>query len=144
MNDTTNIDNLLDIALDDLADLPEFKTYPNGAHRVTISFEKKEVNNHPCVELKMKALETLELSDAAKDQPLEAGTESSVLYMLDNEFGQGKFKEICKPLGQHLGVAKLSEIIAGANGMEVVIVTKVRQNKDKSQSYTDVVSLAVV
>lgn len=144
MSDTSTLDSLLDATLDDLADLPEFKTFPNGAHKVVIEFEKKEVNKHPSIELKMTAVETLELADPAKDEPLAAGTTGNVLYMLDNEFGQGKLKEIIKPLAAHLGVSKISEVIEQAKGMEVVVVTKVRQNKDKTQSYTDVSKLEVL
>lgn len=138
-----NLDDLLDANLDDLADLPEFKTFPNGAHKVTIKWEQKKVNDHQALELKMTAVETLELSDPGKDTPLEAGTESSVLYMLDNEFGQGKLKEVAKVLGAATGHSKLKDIVENSNGMEVVVVTKVRQNKDKTQSYTDISKMEV-
>ncbi len=133
----SDINNLLDSSLDDLADLPEFGTYPAGAHKVIIDWEQKEVNKHPSLELKFKLVETLELSNP-NDEPLTPGAEGSVLFMLDNEFGQGKLKNFLKPLGQSLGVSKLSEIVEQSAGMEVTIVTKVRQNKDKTQSYTDI------
>lgn len=136
MSDLLN--NLLDANLDDLADLPEFGTYPPGTHKVTIKFEEKEVNNHPCVELQMVAIETEELANPGVDQPLTPGAQGSVLYMLDNEFGQGNLKKTIKPLAAMLGVSSLRAVIEGANGMEVSVVTKVRQNKDKTQSYTDV------
>lgn len=136
MSDMLN--NLLDANLDDLADLPEFGTYPPGAHKVTIKFEEKEVNNHPCIELQMVAIETEELANPGADQPLAPGAQGSVLYMLDNEFGQGNLKKTIKPLAAMLGVSSLRAVIEGANGMEVTVVTKVRQNKDKTQSYTDV------
>jgi len=42
MTDQT-LDDLLDQTLDDIADLPEFKPYPAGAHRVLVSFNTKEV-----------------------------------------------------------------------------------------------------
>jgi len=133
-----NLDSILDSSIDDLADLPEFAVFPNGVHKVIIDFESKEVNKHPCVEMKMKAIETIELANPAADTPLEAGAESSVLFMLDNEFGQGKFKAIVKTLAGALGTNKISETVEAAKGMEVQAVCKVRQNKDKTQSYTDV------
>lgn len=136
MSDILN--NLLDANLDDLADLPEFGTYPAGAHKVTIKFEEKVVNEHPSIELQMVAIETLELANPGADQPLTPGAQGSVLYMMDNEFGQGNFKKVAKVLAAELGVSSLREVISGANGMEVTVVTKVRQNKDKTQSYTDV------
>ena len=89
-----NMDSLLDASLDDLADMPEFGTYPAGTHRVIIQWEKKEVNKHPSLELAMKAVETTELSNPTEDQPLAAGAEGSVLFMLDNEFSQGKLKVV--------------------------------------------------
>jgi hypothetical protein len=138
MSDMLN--SLLDASLDDLADLPEFGTYPAGSHKVTIKWEQKEVNKHPCVELQMVAIETEELSNPA-DTPLNPGAEGSVLFMLDNEFGQGKLKQIIKPLAAATGQASLRGIIENSNGMEVSVITKVRQNKDKTQSYTDVVKI---
>jgi hypothetical protein len=136
MSDMLN--NLLDANLDDLADLPEFGTYPAGTHKVVIKFEEKTVNDHPCIELQMKAIETEELANPGVDQPLAVGAEGSVLFMLDNEFGQGKLKQVIKPLASVLGVSSLRAVIEGANGMEVSVVTRVRQNKDKTQSYTDI------
>lgn len=137
------LDSLLDSTLDDLADLPEFALFPAGAHRVSIEFESKEVNKHPSIELKMKLLETLELADP-ETAPAAPGTETSVLFMMNNEFGQGKFKEAIKPVAAHLGVSSIREAVEGAKGMEVVVVTKQRANKDKTATYMDVVSLSVV
>ena len=137
-----NLDSLLEGSIDDLADLPEFAVFPNGVHRVRIKWESKEVNKHPALELKMTLIETVEMANAA-DPVLAAGAESSVLYMLDNEFGQGKMKEIMKTLSAATGTAKSKETMEASNGMEVQVVTKVRQNKDKTQSYTDVTKVIV-
>jgi len=138
-----DLDSILDSSIDDLADLPEFQVFPNGVHKVIINWESKEVNKHPSMELKMKAIETVELANPAADSPLAAGTESSVLFMLDNEFGQGKFKSIIKQLAEATGSTKISEAVEASNGMEVQVVCKVRQNKDKTQSYTDVTKVIV-
>lgn len=143
MSENTDLDALLDSTLDNLADMPEFAIYPPGAHRVSISFEQKEVNKHPSIEMKMVLRETLELAEPT-DVPPEAGTETSMLFMMDNEFGQGKFKEVIKPLAAHLGTTSIRDAINGANGMEVVIVSNVRQNKEKTAKYMNVVSLTVV
>ena len=146
MSNTVNLDALLDSSLDDLADLPEFVVFPAGAHHCTAFLESKEVNDSPCIELKLKLIETKEYAnpeDAAK--PLAAGAESSVLFNLTNEFGQGKLKPIAKELAQHFGVIKLSEVLEAAKGgVEVMAVTKQRQNKDKTQTYLEVVQLQVI
>jgi hypothetical protein len=138
-----DLDSILDSSIDDLADLPEFAVFPNGVHRVIINFEQKEVNKHPSIELQMKAIETVELANPAADTPLVAGAESSVLFMLDNEFGQGKFKSIVKVLAAALGTSTIKDTVEAAAGMEVQVVCKVRQNKDKTQSYTDVTKVIV-
>lgn len=143
MSQNLDLDSILDSSIDDLADLPEFAVFPNGVHRVLINWESKEVNKHPCMELKMKAIETVELANPAADEPLVAGTESGVLFMLDNEFGQGKFKTLIKILAAATGTSKISEAVEASNGMEVQVVCKVRQNKDKTQSYTDVSKIIV-
>ena len=143
MSENSSFDSILDSTLDDLADLPEFAVFPPGAHRVSIEFEQKEVNKHPSIEAKFKLLETVELADPTSD-PVAAGTESSVLFMMDNEFGQGKFKEVIKPIAAHLGVTSIRQAIEGAKGMEVLVVTKLRQNKDKTATYMEIASLAVV
>lgn len=121
-----DLDSILDSSIDDLADLPEFGIYPSGVHKVIINWDSKEVNKHPCMELKMKMVETVELANPAADQPVAAGTESSSLFMLDNEFGQGSFKTIIKALAAATGTSRISEAVEASNGMEVdvVVVTK--------------------
>lgn len=138
-----NLDSLLDLSLDDLADLPEFKVFPAGAHRCTMELQSKDINGHPSVELKLRLVETVELANPT-DEPAAAGTESSVAFMLDNEIGQGKFKEILKPIAQHYGVGKFGEVQEACKGAEVLVVTKTRQNKEKTQTYLDVVSIQVL
>lgn len=138
-----DLDSILDSSIDDLADLPEFAVFPNGVHRVIIDWESKTVNDHACIELKLKAIETVELANPAADTPLVAGTESSVLFMLDNEFGQGNFKTLAKQLGAALGLSKIGEVVEASKGMEVQVVCKVRQNKEKTQSYTGVTKIIV-
>lgn len=138
-----SLDSMLDVSLDDIADLPEFLVLPAGAYRATINFEAKKINEHPAVEAKLKVLEVLELA-APDATPPESGAESSVAYMMDNEFGQGNFKKLVKPLCEHHGLTNLSQVIAASQGMEVVVVTKQRQNKEKTATYLDIVSLQVV
>lgn len=143
MSSNQNLDALLDASIDDLADMPEFAVFPNGQHRVIINWESKVVNDHPSVELKLKMIETVELANPASDSPVAPGTESNVLFMLDNEFGQGSLKALLKPLAENTGTASMRETIAASNGMEVNVVCKIRYNKDKSQSYTSVTKLFV-
>lgn len=142
-----NMDSLLDGTLDDLADLPEFRPFPPGLHRAIFNWEQKVVANHPSIEVKFKAKETIELSkpaDDADNKPLVGGEEASVLYMMDNEIGQGSFKEnVLKPLAAHYGAKVTRELLAEAKGAEVMIVTDLRENKEKTKKYMSIVKMEV-
>lgn len=145
--DNFDIDAMLDGTLDDLADLPEFKPYPVGTHAVVLTIvdktaPKDRVNNHPGFEVKMKAVETLELANS-DDTPLVAGAETSVLYLLDNPIGQGSFKKLLASAAEHFGAKSNRELIADLNGATVAVVTRQRQNKEKTQTYTDIVEMKV-
>jgi len=142
-NENFDINSLLDGTLDDLADMPEFKPFPAGTHRVIFNLEYKIVNKHPSYEAKMKAEETIELADAA-ETPLVKGAETSVLYMLDNEIGQGMFKKILASMAAKFGAMSNRDLIAEAKNLEVLVVTKTRANKEKTQTYTDIVELQVL
>lgn len=136
-----NMDALLAGTLDDLVDLPEFKAFVAGAHRSKLHFEVKKINKHPSVELTLTLIETLEQVDAT-EAPMQKGTETSIAYMLDNEVGQGKFKELIKLLAAKFGPMSNGEMLKAAEGAEVIAVTSVRQNKDKTASYTDLTNVA--
>lgn len=138
-----NMDAMLDGVLDDLADAPEFKPFPAGTHKVTITIAQKKIGTHPAFEISMKAIETIELSNP-EDTPLATGATTSVAYMMDIEIGQGNFKKILASLASHYGAKSNRELIADAQNAEVLVVTKVRMNKDKTQSYTDIIELQVI
>ena len=140
-----DLNSLLDGTLDDIADLPEFKPFPPGAHKVLISLDLKEINKKPCVEMSLKAMGTLELADPTKSEPIKEGDEASVLYFLDNEFGLGNLKKDCKPIGIALGTDVLREIIDGTKGMECVVLTSYAKNKsDPEKPYMNIKELQVV
>lgn len=145
-NDTTefNIDSLLDGTLDDLADVPEFKPFPAGAHKVSVSLEYKVINKHPSYIVKMTAIETMELHDATKDEPLIAGAKADVAYMLDNEIGQGNFKRVMIAAANKFGKKSNRELVEDLKNVEAIVITKVRQNKDKTQSYTDITEIEIL
>jgi len=127
-----NISNLLDANLDDLDDLPEFVVPPAGAYNATIlSIEEKKIGDHPAVEMKFSLQETLELSNAT-DAPVAPGTECSVSFMLDNEFGVGGMKAALKPLQVALGTTSARETMEAAKGCSIMLVTKVRSGKGEN------------
>jgi hypothetical protein len=144
-----NMDSLLDGTLDDLADMPEFKPFPAGTHKVIVSFEQKKVNNFMGFEIKMKAIETVELP-AGSETPVTPGAETSVFYFFQHtkpitaELGQGKFKEIMKSLAEHYGQHTNRELIEMAQNAEVIVVTDLRKGKNAGQFYTEIVAMQVV
>lgn len=139
----SNIENLLDSTLDDLADLPAFRPFVPGAHRVALSLEVKEVSSKLCVEAKFKLLETLEQSDPT-EAPMEPGTEGNILLQLNNPFGQGKLKEILKVIAGHFGPATNKKLIEQTKNLEVLAVTKIRKSKTTDAEYTELVSIQII
>jgi hypothetical protein len=143
-NPDVNMDALLDGTLDDLADAPSFEPFHPGAHKVTIEIEGPiVVNKHPAFKLAMKLVETVELEDKSLT-PQVPGSAAEVLYMMDNELGQGNFKKLLGALNATFQAANNRGIIEAAKGTECLVITKVRPNKDKSAFYTEVKEISVV
>jgi hypothetical protein len=149
------LDDLLDKDLDDLADLPSFKPYPEGSHRARIKFNEKVVNNKPSVEVKLIGIASEELAKPDTDKPIEVGQETSCLFTLTkkdgtaNEVAQGKLKEILSKLKEAVGGSRSREIMQNANEVEVLVTTKLREKKDDAgkgtgEYGTDIVDIAVV
>jgi hypothetical protein len=144
MSDISMLDSLLDSTLDDLADLPEFKNYPIGAHTVLASFSTKMIGEHPAIELSFKYVDVVELQDK-NDVPPVAGDTCSVAYFMDNEMGCGKFKQAAAPFAVALGFTTNREIVEGVKDIECVILTGLRKDKnDKEKFYMDVKEIQVV
>ena len=150
--DFSDIDGLLDATLDDLADMPEFKPFPAGAHRVNVSFEKMKVNDISSISMNLVAIETVELANP-EDTPVVAKDSTNVLFMLkkkdgsNNDLAQGQLKGILKPLQEHFKSASNSATMEDAKGAECLVVTKIRtdkRDKDNIKHYTEVVSLQVM
>ena len=139
------MDNLLDGTLDDLSDMPEFKPYPAGVHKCYISFESKEINKFPAVEVSLKAIETVELSAGDSEGPLAEGAVTSSAFFLKHsnsevaKLGQGKLKEILKALQpSYPSAVSMRELMKEASGSVVMVATGQRPNKEKTKMYTDI------
>jgi hypothetical protein len=138
------MDALLDGTLDDLADIPEIRVYPVGAHKVIINWELNATLNNvfnergkessglkKFVKLSCKAVETVELPADSTDTPLEPGVPMQQLYDLSNEYAQGAFKNVMKALAQHYGAKSNRQLIEESQGAEVIITIKHRKDKTK-------------
>lgn len=140
----TDMNDLMDMTLDDLEDLPEFAVFPAGAHRALVTLEKKDVGSKPAIEMSMKLVEHLELANPAADEPLPEGSVSNTLFFLDNEFGRGKLKKICAVLGASLGTGNIGEIIEQTVDLDCAVITAVQvDKKDPDKKYCNVKELTV-
>ena len=153
-----DIDNLLDGTLDDLADAPEFKPFPIGAHKIVMKWETKQMDDkklqgkkNTIVTLKMKALETIE-TPAGSEEVCSPGQEENIGFFLVHhsspkamEIGQGAFKEIMKSLAAHYGAKSNRELMADSEGAEALVTTGHRKDKtDASKKYTTLEKLMIV
>ena len=138
-----SIDDLLDGTLDDLADIPAFKPFPIGAHKLKLNFAIKPVGGVSAIELKMTIVESVELKDPEQEAP-KPGDNSNVLFMLKNkdgtpnELAQGQFKNLMATLAPAFPEATNNrEIMTAAEGIEVLGSTGQRVDKnDKTKVYT--------
>lgn len=140
INQNLSMDDLLDGTLDDLADVPEFKPFPAGAHKLRIFFDAaKKINDMPAIEVKLVHVETVELNDANDVEP-KPGDSTNVIYILKkkddkgntvrNELAEGQFKMLLSQLAPAFPEAKNNrEIMEMSEGYEVLGVTSVRENK---------------
>lgn len=146
MTNETNadlMDTLLDGSLDDLADIPEFRPYPVGAHKVKISWDpaatipnvfnekgKESSGLRRFVQLSAVAIETVELGEPT-DTPLAGGEKLQQNFDLTNEYAQGAFKNIMGCLAEHYGAKSPRLLMADSQDAEVVLVIKHRKDKNK-------------
>jgi hypothetical protein len=140
---TDVLDALLDATLDDLADLAEFKPFPPGAHKALATFEAKSINEKPCVELSFKYVEVI---DCEAEEPPKEGDTASTLFFLDNEFGQGAFKNAARSFAGLLPEGATNrEIIEAVQDIEVIILTSYAKNKkDPDSPYMNVKEIEVI
>ncbi len=155
------MDDLLDGTLDDLADVPEFKPFNIGAHRVKINWKLTVVSEIPSIELGMTMIEHVELTNP-EDKANEPGAKTAILFMLKkkaeggklvrNELAEGQWKEILASLREGMKIApevSNREVMTQTEGMEVMAVTTVRkvvnkQDKNDVKFYTAIKNIAVI
>lgn len=159
LNQNVSLDDLLDGTLDDLADVPEFKPFAAGAHRMSLKFDAtKKINDMPAIEVKLTIIESVELSDPTATAPA-AGDTTNVIYILKkkddkgnvvrNELAEGQFKKLMASLSPAFPEAGGSprKIMEAADGFEVLAVTDIRSNlKDKNnpKHYTELKEVQIL
>lgn len=129
MSSIENLD-LDNLSIDDIEDLPEFGAWPAGSYTALATMERKTVANHPCVELSLKLQNAEALNNPAEEAPRE-GSETSILFMLDNEFGLGSFKKVAKIARDYFGCGSgINDIVANVNAATVVITLTAKNDKN--------------
>lgn len=144
---TDNTANILDMTLDDLADMPSIKLFPNGAHKG--KFEFKLDLTKQSVQAGITYVEPVELADPTVTPP-EAGDKNTVFLHLKkkdgtaNEMGQGLLKEILKVLveGGFKGTS-IKETLEKGNGVEMVFVSKTRKGNEGYNDQLDVSNFVI-
>lgn len=139
-NNFLDMDSLLDATVDQLADTPEFKPFPTGTHLCVLTLEQRNKDpKKPAISWKLTAIETIELKDAEKDQPVKAGDTCSGLFSFVkddgtvNELAQGQFKEIMRPLSGHFKTASNRDTLAAvAEGVTVAVTMSQREGKKEN------------
>ena len=151
LNGMTDLDSLLYGTLDDLADMPEFKPFPIGAHKVKLTWDYSELKEKKCIKLTATYIEPVELADPSEVPP-KAGDSTNNTYFLvktdgtKNEYNEGAWKNMLAGLKDSFPGSP-REIMDASQGAEVLLITKLRADKrDKNdiKYYTDFVSVAVI
>lgn len=140
-----DVDSLLDGNLDDLADIPEFKNYPEGSHKVKISWEiNKDVEwggkKKKIQVMKCEAIETLELAQTKDDEgneilPVTEGQVQIFNFDFTNEWSQGEFKLVMAGLAASMGPKSPRVLMQESQGFECAITTTLRRRKDDKTKY---------
>lgn len=140
----TDILNLLDSTIDELADLERFTPIPAGTHKLRLEWSYPEDEHKVIVQLKMTVVETLEMANSNEVVP-EPGKSGNIRFPLQNKdgtpiiseksgkpmtMGQGQLKEVVAILQPVFGGDTLREVLSNSQGGEVIATLKVRASKD--------------
>ena len=140
----SDFDDLLDATLDDLQDLPSFKPFPIGAHRVLATIGTKDINGKLAVTLEFKMIENVEMANSQEELPKEGDT-SSTMFFLGNKYAEGALKLVAAPIMKELNLSSIRELVEQAHDVECVIITGLRKDKnDPDKFYLDVKEIDVV
>lgn len=137
-NEIESMDDLLDETLDDLADLPETRTFPAGAHRALVTVRRNTKKKGGYI-VEMKHQEVIELTNPnePEDNLPKLGDKSTIFISTiskdgsKNEFGQGQLKIVLKPLAALSESNTIADILEVAkDGVECVVIVGIRKSKD--------------
>lgn len=137
----SDIFDLLDKEIDDLADLPEFKAPDTGIYKLSVTCATKPINEKPAVVTSFTVREVVELADSSIEEKdrAKAGDKFDVAFILkdkegnDSEIAWGRMKEFVLPFKEHFGLTNLKEVIQKLGDESVDITAKVTKKERKSE-----------
>lgn len=153
----TDILNLLDSSVEELADLERFTPIPAGTHKLRLQWSFPEHDTQVVVQLKLEVVETLEMANSSEPAP-EPGKSGNIRFPLQNKdgspimsksgkpmtMGQGQLKEVVAVLAPHFGGGTLREVIDNSQGAEVVATLKVRKSSlDPDMMFNEIKAILV-
>jgi hypothetical protein len=101
---------LLDKNISDIEDLPSFEVPPKGTYAMLVSGGTKKINEHPAVFFDLEVVSTLQLVDAGAT-PVKDGTKTGVMFLIDNEFGEGSLKKFLAPFAAHFNEENVRRLV---------------------------------
>ena len=146
----------LDIDLDDIADLPGFKTFPPGAYLVALAtgIEQKDMTDakgvkHNTLSVNMSLVDILEMDEKNLDKtngeeaPI-VGDITSQMWSLDHPIGVGAMKMFMAPIAKSLGLRSPREVIAASKGMKLMVILGRSWKKDKDRWFQSIKKIEVI
>lgn len=145
-DDTTkalsDIDDILDQTIDDLADYVPFDPFPVGDYRCQFTYEGTTIGEKelPAVRVILVLLDVVEMADRDAVAPEPGRKVFLPPYILAkkdgdrNTFGEGQLKDqILLPLREVFTPAsgKISDLLAEADGCQVMVTLGIRRRKNK-------------
>lgn len=140
LNQTDDDAMLLDETLDDLADLPQTKPFPAGAHAVDLSVKRQQGKQNSYI-VEMVYVEPIEVT--ATDVEIPSPGDKSAVFITTkkkdgspNEFGQGQLKLVMSPLAALYDTKSIQQIIEQSKTpARCAVVVGIRS--DKTGQYDD-------
>lgn len=148
-----SLDSLLDLKLEDLADLQKFEPLPVGSYRLALGWEVPDNDEFTIVQMKLSNLECLDVP-GVDEENLPAVGKAATFYMriqrkdgepmvwkdgTPNTQDQGRFKEVLlalAPVFNPEGTLTNRETMEASEGAEVVATLGVRASKaDKDSKF---------
>lgn len=157
-DDKGKIDEIeLDMSLDDIEDLPEFRVFPKGAYLFTVQkHEKKDLEGtgdndgkkFPVLQYDLAMKEIVELSEsdlnkAEGEEAPKAGDMVSFTFRLDNKYGVGNLKKFLAPFAQSFKASKIAEVNDNIDGTECLVILGRKFDKNKDRYYQSMKKIAI-